>query len=173
MPDAPRIMSRAEYARHRDVSRPAVTKWAQIGRIALANDGRVLVDESDALLAATVQRRGPKPKAAVAPTAQQAAAARPVEGSLTEARTDQARAKARLDDLEYRKRAGELVDRGGTTKAIADSLAPILSRLDSLSTRAAPRLLQMTEVGQIQDVIDEEVVAIRQEIADVLRAMMQ
>ena len=176
-------MSRAEFAKHRGVSRAAVTQWAAAGRLVLAGNGDVLVDESDAMLVATLNTRGGKdgkgPNGAKdvssAHDAGADAGASPgpaAGGTLTQARTDQARAKARLDELEYRKRAGELVERTRSDRAILDALVPIIGKLDALPTQLAPKLAGMTDIASIQNVIEDGVADYRQNIAETLRAIV-
>lgn len=172
-----RTLTRSQFARHRGVSAPAVTQWAQAGRIVLAPNGDVIVDESDALLAATqtahVGKRG-APAVSKRTRGRPAAAYAAADGdpeTLTEARIAQARARARLDELEYRERAGELVERRRYDQALADAVAPILSRLDSLANRAAPKLVGIADMSHVIGVIDDEVIALRQDIADTLEAM--
>lgn len=175
-------MTRAEFAKHRGVSKAAVTQWADAGRIVVDATGKVLVEPSETRLAETMNSRGGKrQKGATGGVQQTPGVAQPPQsdmpfdvsgsGTLTGARTAQATAKAKLDQLEYEQRVGALVVRALYDKALQDGLAPILSRLDSLSTRAAPKLLGEMDVRRIQDVIDDAVLEVRQDIADTLRAM--
>jgi len=173
-------MTRSEYAKHRDVSRAAVTQWAAAGRIVTDASGNVVVDESDKRLAETMNTRGGKrPRTDLGQAAQSDPVDTPTQGtlvlppgsSLTQARTAQAQSRARLDELDYLERVGALVERARYDQAILDALAPILSRLDSIASRAAPKLLGLTDVRRIIDVVDDEVIALRQEIFDTLRAM--
>lgn len=168
-------MTRAEFARHRGVSKAAVTQWAAAGRLVLSGTG-VNVEGSDSRLAETVNNRGGKRKAGVVGGAQADASGQPGDfrfgGTLTEARTSQARNRAKLDDLDYQERIGKLVEKSRYDAALADGMAPIMSQLDNLSTRLAPKVAGLTDVRRIQDIVDDEVARIRQDTADTLRAMI-
>ena len=48
-------MTRAEFARHRGVSKACVTQWAGAGRLVLMADGKVDVEASEARLAQSVR----------------------------------------------------------------------------------------------------------------------
>lgn len=173
-------MTKADFAKHRNVSRAAVTQWANAGRIVLTSEGRVDVGASEVKLAATLNTRGgPRRKGQQGTVETRGRAESPpagieldlAGGTLTDARTSQARNRARLDNLEYMERVGKLVERSRYDAAVAEGLSPILSRLDSLSTRVAPKLIGLTDVRRIQDIVDDEVTAIRQDTSDTLRAM--
>lgn len=173
--DEPRFESRADFAKRVGVSRAAVTQWAAAGRLVLAEDGRVNVAASEARLAATVNSRGGKRQAGMAGGAHAIEAAPELDftgGTLTDAKIRQAIGKTKLDDLEYRERIGSLIERARIEAAIADGLSPIMSQFDTLSTRVGPKLVGLTELRTIQDLIDDEVAVLRQEAADTLRAML-
>lgn len=52
-PTSPNVVSKAQYARMKGIDRSSITRWAQAGRVALDEDGKVLVAESEQLLAMT------------------------------------------------------------------------------------------------------------------------
>jgi hypothetical protein len=178
-------MTRSEYAKHRGVSKPAVTQWAAAGRIVTDESGDVVVEESDKRLAATINTRGGKRPRTDLQAAPQTAPSEPVStdaptqgalmlqpgSSLTQARTAQAQSRARLDELDYVERVGILVERARYDQALADGLGPILSQLDSVASRIAPALVGQTDVRRVIDIIDAEIINLRQEIADKLRSL--
>lgn len=171
-------MTRAEFARHRGVSKPAVTQWAAAGRLVLTADGKVDVEASEVRLAETMNSRGGKRQTGVSGGAQaEPAPGRSGElqfasGTLTDARTKQAQTRAKLDDLEYQERIGRLVEKAKVDAAIADGLATIVSQLRTISVRTAPKLVGEADLRKIQDAIDDEVERICQETSDTLRAMI-
>ena len=55
--------TRAEFARHRNVSKAAVTQWDAAGRLVMTGDGRVDVRASETRLAQTMTGRGGKRRA--------------------------------------------------------------------------------------------------------------
>ena len=165
-------MTRAEFAQHCGVSKAAVTQWASAGRVVCDSGGRVLVKESEQLLAETRSKAGGKPRTTETPaTSRSAPRAVLDEATLTGAKTAQARARARLDEIELAERMGRLIDRERSDRAILDAVGPILTRFESLGARAAPKVVGQTDVRRIADAIDDEVLALRQELADTLKAM--
>lgn len=168
-------MTKAEFAKHRGVSKAAVSQWANAGRIVLTGDGQVDVAASEARLAGSINTRGGKRTkgqygTAVATSESVSQADLLDGGTLTDARTAQARNRAKLDALEYQRQVGRLVERDRYDAGIADGLAPALARLDSLSARVCPKL-GLPDVRRGQDIIDDEVLLIRQEIVDILRSL--
>ena len=169
--------TRAEFARRLKVSRAAVTQWAALGRLVLAEDGRVNVPASQTRLAATTNVRGGKMRAGGAGGAQPLQLPTTDEldfrdGTLTGARIVQARVKSRLDQVELDERLGRLIERSRFESAIADGMTAIISQFDTLAGRIAPRVAAETDVRKIQDMIDDEVARLRQDTADTLRAMI-
>jgi hypothetical protein len=189
MADGARLVSKSEYARHRDVSPAMVTHWTKAGRIVIV-EGKVDLDKSDAALAASMdQARGGKGGRSDRshPAAKRAGDGGPPEqarggaspgGSLpsgptfSQVQTARVGFAAQREKLRYEQEAGKLVEVDKVEQAIADALAPILSQLDTLSVRAAPRLVGLAEIRRIQDILDDEVRAIKQETADTLRSMI-
>lgn len=179
-----RTLTKSEYARHRDVSPAMVTHWHKAGRIKLTDDGRyVLADESDRMLAVSLSPdRGGKggkspPRALDRPQTSAATGQAPDDppspsASYTTVRTNREAFAAKHAELDYRARVGELVERSRYDRALADGMAPALARLDTLSARLGARVAAETDVRRVQSMIDDEVVSIRQEIADTLRAML-
>lgn len=176
------FVSRAAFARVMNVSRTAVTQWANADRIVIGPDGRVDLEASKAKLAAAANTQGGKRTRGVATVA--AGTGQGAGGSgdghqgppaggrtLTDARMAQVDARAALDELELRERRGELIERTRFEKAIADGLGPILSQLGTLSSRIAAKVAGETDVRKIQDIIDDEVDKMRQDTADTLRAV--
>lgn len=142
-------------------------------------DGQVDIDASIARLAETRNTRGGKRTKGQQGTVQttdegegQQESLTLAGGTLTDARTAQARNRAKLDALEYEERIGKLIERSSRDRAIADGLGPILSRLDGLPARAAPKIVGQTDVRRVIDALEDEVINLRQEIADTLRAMI-
>lgn len=172
-------MTRAAFAKHQGVSRAAVTQWAAAGRVVLTTDGKIDVERSVERLAQSINTRGGKRRkgqtgTVTEPSApgEQATVHKFMGGAtLTDARRDQAAATAERTNIEVAKMKGELVEHKRIIAALSDGLAPIVSQLDSMSARLAPKLIGLTEVRQARDVVDDEVERVRQEIADTLRAM--
>lgn len=167
-----RFATRAEFARLQNVSRAAVTQWAAAERLVFAQDGRVDVEASRTRLAETASGRGGKRAPGAATVDQSPSQPAGENGTLTGARMAQVNARAKLDELEYDERVGKLVEKSRVELAIADGMGPIMSQLDTVSVRVAPKLVGLVDVRRIQDIIDDEIARIRQDTADTLRAMV-
>ncbi len=174
------LLSRAAYARHRGVDASLVTRWAQAGRIVVDPDGkRIDAEASDAMLAETLDParggRGGKsdrmPEQAAPPAAKPAAA--PASDTYNRVRTHREAFAAKTSEAVYRKMIGELVEREPYNRAWVQNLGPALQRLDTISARLGARLAAETDVRKCQDMLDDEIVAIRQEIADNAQAMIE
>lgn len=119
-------MSMAEYARYKDVSRTAVSKWVSSGRIKLNERGRINVADADFALGKTRQRVDTPP---VDPEPNVPAGRRGNEApGLTQARTVGAVYDARIKQLEYEEKVGRVVPTSGVADA-ATSCAEVLVRL--------------------------------------------
>jgi hypothetical protein len=173
------IATKTEYAKLRGVTQAQVSHWTKAGRIAIV-DGKVDVETSNQMLAETlhpsrggkrVRTRQDRPQASqVSPTS---ANAPPVATeAYARVRTAREAFRAKSEELEYRERVGELVERDRFDKALVDALGPILSSFDSLSARIGPALAAESDVRKVQNMIDDAVAAIRQDTADTLRRMI-
>ncbi len=176
-----KTLSKKEYADHRGVSPSMVTKWRQLGAIKLTADGRVLVDESDAMLAANQapDRGGRRSSSRTAGNGAQSGRGGPQSPpapdstmpSFNTARTAREVINARSAELDLNERLGRLIEKDRYDKAVADSLGPAISKLESLSSRIAHHVPEDLR-RRITAVIDDEIVNIRQEIADALRSLL-
>lgn len=170
-----RVGSRVEFSRYKGCAPSLVTYWSKLGLLAFTPDGKVDFVRSDALIAAHSApdrggRRGkPRTRTAEPPPPAQDVDAGPSYAKVRTAREAYAVKQAELD---YRTRIGELVERAKYDKALADALGPALSRLDTLSARVAARVMGETDLRRAQTIIDDEVAAIRQEMADAVRALI-
>jgi len=177
-------MGKSEYARHREVSPAMVTHWRKADRIVFTANGMIDVDASDALLAQTMDParggrggksdRQPLP---VATTQRQLEAPEPPRQTpqpdqYTRVRTHREAFAAKTAEAVYRKMIGELVERTEYARGLAQNLGPALQRLDTISARLGSRIAAETDVRKVQDILDDDVVAIRQEIADYAQALI-
>lgn len=163
------LVSKSEYARMKGVSPPAVTYWARDGRIVVV-DGKVDVEASDALLAKTGH-----PSHGGKRTDSAEVIELPAGGSrerLLQSQSRRADTRAQLDELDLLERKGLLVERARYDEALADGLAPVMSQFETLSARLGPKLVGLTDLRRIQDLIDDEVAKLREETATTLRAMI-
>jgi hypothetical protein len=120
--DADRLMTKAEYAKHRGVSRPYISKLAKNG-ILVMRGGKIDVAATD-----TVLDDRPVDDVNVAPASGTAAAARPFTepssqsgASFGQARTIEMVFRAKLRRLEFETKQGKLIEAEVYRKAAADA----------------------------------------------------
>lgn len=179
------FVSRAEFARFRNVSRAAVTQWAAAGRLVLTPDGKVDVAASVKRLADTGgSSRGGKNGGGAAASAFAQSTTQATNGTqgplgagqetitLARVRTAREGYLAKLADLDYRERVGEIVDRSRVERGVADCLAASLAIIEQASARLAPRLIGQADIRALREIVDEELDLIRRAIADAADALV-
>lgn len=87
-------------------------------------------------------------------------------------RTRREEFNARKAEQEYRERAGELVEIAEYRRGLEAVLQPAIDTLQGLSGRLAARLAALTDVRQIQDLIEDEVMSVCTEIANGATALI-
>jgi hypothetical protein len=123
-------MTQVEYARHRGVSKQAIWKLIDAGRIPfrIDDDGTKLINAADADFALNENRARVEAEAAPISAAQ--------TSGLTRARTVTEVYRARLAHLEYHKRVGELVPLADVEVATTRCSDTLVALVKQLSTRA-------------------------------------
>lgn len=167
------IMTKSDYAGYRGVTTAAVSQWIRGGRIVLDPNGNVDVIASDIKHAQTAQGGGVKGTPGPRPGQSLSAAAVQADGiTLIEAKITKARIESLLTQMDYQKQIGKLVDRAEYDRALGDALTPTLSQLDTLSARIGSRVAAAHgDPRETQQIIDEEVRAIRAGVAAALREL--
>jgi hypothetical protein len=169
-------LSKSDFARHRGVSPAMVTNWKKSGRLVLTLDGQVDVKASDALLdAGNDPSRGGTVGRSTKQRPQEAATA-PAGGSatqsFTEVRTEREKFTLKTQELEYRIAAGEVVERSEYNRGLVANVGPTIQRIDTMDARLAARLAAETDVRKCGDMLREESISIRQEVADYAQALI-
>jgi phage terminase Nu1 subunit (DNA packaging protein) len=157
-------ITRAEYARRRGWSRAYVTQLVQAGRLLLDEGGRLDPDEADAALAAARDPSTHPQSTAGAHLAGEMAApglgrGRGAEGASAgptymQARTLREAYQAKLAELEYRERSGQLLDRAA---AEAESLAlgrELRETLLVLPPRLAQALAESSDPHECEAILE-------------------
>lgn len=175
------LIKQAAFAELHGVSRKAVTTWKKRGWLVFQAD-LVDVDASNALLkkyrpagidsvTQTVTRndQGNKPRAAknevtrvtieVGESAEQAAVRLLVdtgaEMSIDEAKRVKENYLALLNQLEYDKESGLVVEAAEVAKAVGAEYAKVRTRLLAIPAEQAPRLHRLRSVNEVQDCLRE------------------
>src|ERR1035438_3392103 len=138
---APRLMTKSEYAKHRGVSKPYITKLAKNGVLVLRG-GKVDVAATD-----TVLDDKPVDDVDTPPPMQQPVGVpptRPADGlgqggaSFGQARTIEMVFRAKLRRLEYETKQGKLIEAEAYRKAAADAFRMFRDGMLGLPDRLAP-----------------------------------
>ncbi|MGI4849357.1 MAG: hypothetical protein ACRYGK_14630 [Janthinobacterium lividum] len=170
------IVSQAEYARIRGVSKKTVTQWKQEGKLVMV-DGSVDVDASDAYLSKyrTAGLKGnakgndqgngsgtslpalPKAKKgeSAAAAAERILTLHGAEETIEEARRIKENYLALLHKLEYDEKSGAVVLASEVAAAVGTEYAKVRTRLLALPAEQAPRLHRCKTVAEVQDMLQE------------------
>jgi hypothetical protein len=169
------LISLAEYARHRGVSRSAVSKAARVGRISLI-DGKVdreVADiqwerRTDFHQSQRASRRRSAQIAAAGPSAPGGAAAYLGDESSPRARREAAQAD--LAELELAERRGELVSAQAVEQALATKILSVRESLDTLADRITPLLAAETDPVKVYALLRTEIRQVLEQLASASRA---
>ena len=137
----PRFMTKAEYARHRGVSKPYITKLAQNG-VLVMRGGKVDVRATDTVLDdKPVDDVEPPPAArppVSAPPSRTAADTLPQAGgaSFGQARTIEMVFRAKLRRLEFETKQGRLIEADAVRRRIAENVRTLRDGLLGLAATA-------------------------------------
>lgn len=118
------LMTQSEFARHRNVSRQAVSKWVEAEKIAVNADGLIDAAAADLALGETVERINE-------PRDQEESGA----AKLTDARIRETLIRGRLAELELKKKLGEVVPVSGVANAAASCGEVVVRTVRGLSNR--------------------------------------
>jgi hypothetical protein len=163
------LITQAEYARRRGVSRAAITKAIKSGRITPI-DGRIDPDVADIQWArntstARAPVAGPAPAAAAASIAPRASVrvTRLNDGdedepaTLLESRARREAALAELAELELSEKRGELVSAAAIERAMATKIMSVRESLDTLADRITPLLAAETDPDKVYKLLRGEI----------------
>lgn len=173
----PQLVTQAEYARMRGVSKEAVRKAVLAGRISVIGDKKLLdpkvadiqwQQNSRARVTTKPQQAGQDAAGApIAPPAggdaiqpaesapaADSAASRPgslsAEPGYNEARTRRELAEAHKAELEAAKMSGRLVERDKVERAVRDMFQALRDRVMAVPRRTAPAVVGLAEVREIE-----------------------
>jgi phage terminase Nu1 subunit (DNA packaging protein) len=158
---ARQLVSQAEYARHRGVSRQYISRLAKAG-VLVMRGGKVDVAASDAVLDDRPEK------------VSEAATSAPVEtGGQT---TTYAQAKladmlfrARLRKLEYETRSAKLIPTDEVKAVWFKQARQIRDKLLALPAKLAPQLAAVSELRAVRELLDTEIEGILKGLQDDIR----
>jgi hypothetical protein len=167
-------LSQSDYAALRGWSAAYVTKLKRQGRLVLTPGGKVHVEATDRLIAATrdparggdrrVQESDAVDRGGEPPTS--AGEARTGDaGAYKHAATRERIAKARLAELELAEKAGQLVRRAEVETAIFGLARQAMEALDALADRLAAQCAAEADVERVHALITAQTRKIQNELA--------
>lgn len=124
------LMTQAQYARHRGVSRQAIGKLKKAGKIPVRKDGRIDPAEADHALGETQERINVPDEPAAGGYVERESSA------LTKAKTATEAYRAKVAQLDFEQRIGRLVAIEDVTRSMARCAELIVRELDQLPSRS-------------------------------------
>ncbi|WP_162783401.1 hypothetical protein [Devosia naphthalenivorans] len=175
---AEKLVSQAQYAAMKGVSRKTVTVWKQKGLLVLGGDGRIDVGATDTLLLnhgnkrGGVTRQGNEPDLSAAPEETPEEAADRivnVEGRALFSKAEAERVKenylALLRQLEYDRESGAVAEINDVVTAVVTEYALVRNKLLNIGSRIAPRVAVLKSADEIKALIDKEVALALEELS--------
>jgi hypothetical protein len=155
----PRLMTKTEYAKHRGVSKPYITKLAKNGVLVLRG-GKVDVRASDTVLddkpvdevdppPAQASPAGPAPRPAAESLGQAGA-------SFGQARTIEMVFRAKLRRLEFETKQGRLIEAEAVRKTIAEAVRSLRDGILGLPDRLATVLAAESDSKKVHVTLKTE-----------------
>lgn len=156
------VLSLADYAEHRGVSKPTVSQYKREGRLVLTDDGQVDVVASDALLAATLDplRGGDRTGATDKPSAKGGLAAERLEGE---------RIKNARQHLALQRDAEVLVDKDGVNRAAFSLARSAQEAMMGVPDRVAVLLAAESDPAKCHEMLSKEMRTICNNLATAAR----
>ncbi len=158
-------MSQAQYARARGVSREAVRKAIQAGRIVLVN-GKIDPAMADSQWDRNTRKaigRGGVPATGEAPATGALDDQDGHRKGYEAARAKREFHEARLAEMKDRERSGELVEVARVTMAVADIMRVIVDGLERIPDRVAPQINAGMSQAEIHAMVENEARSIRED----------
>jgi hypothetical protein len=170
----PRLMTKAEYARHRGVSKPYITKLAKNGVLVLRG-GKVDVRASDTVLddkpvddvdppPAQASPAGPPPRPAAESLGQAGA-------SFGQARTIEMVFRAKLRRLEFETKQGRLIEAVAVRKTIAEAVRSLRDGILGLPDRLATVLAAESDSKKVHVTLKTELTRELEALANAIGAI--
>ncbi len=149
-------MSRAEFARHRNVSRAAVTQWIKSGRIPIGEDNKIHVDAANAILDGGIDPS----------KSEEATESQRLNIDIMEEKAAHERAKRQLAELKVKEAEGRLIPIDVIKKADFATIRRWRDQLLGLPDRIAAQVAATTNEREAYAIVETEVRAVLHEMAD-------
>jgi hypothetical protein len=161
MPEQRQLLSQADYARHRGVSRQYISRLAKAGALVLRG-GKVDVAASDAVLDDRPDKSPESPPSTAAEPAAQTT-------SYAQAKLADMVFRAKLRRLEFETRSGKYL-LSDEVKVRWFGIANIIkNKALALPAKLAPQLSALSDIAEIRDLLEAEIVALLKSLQEEIR----
>ena len=176
-PDNAKTMTVTEYAAHRGVSQPLISRWKSAGRLVLDSTGRILVRATDLVLdndmhptkgGRSGSRAASDPATPSAPPPDRfepGHGGTPDDLSLANAARLEKVEKVRLLRMEIEEKGGALVARADVERAAFDLARRGQEALMGIADRLAPQLAAESDQHRVHVMLSEELRRVCEQIA--------
>ena len=155
------LVSQAEYARHRGVSRQYISRLAKAG-VLVVRGGKVDVAASDAVLDDRLEKISEAATSGQVETGGQAT-------TYAQAKLADILFRARLRKLEYETKSAKLIPADEVKVQWFKSARQIRDKLLAVPAKLAPQLAALTEVRAVRELLDAEIEGILKGLQDDIR----
>ena len=160
------LMTKAEYARHRGISKPAISKLVRQDRILITSDGRVDQEISDLLLDEFSQQARKRPSHDVDPARKEFIERLTSTGTYAEKRALLTGYKAELARLELERTKSTLVDADEVRKSAFECARRTRDTILSLPNRLSAILAAENSEHKIREYLTTELAKALEELAN-------
>ena len=172
-------MNQTEYAAHRGVSRPYISRLVKLGKIPRDADGSIDADEADAALAAiadpgkagVIAHHAAKRGRPAAPSGEPGPADLSDGETFSDSKRRDAKAAADLREMERDRIKGDLIERRPYQKAAEDAFIALGKEFDNMIHRLAPLVFGAGSITACRELIAAEVFRARDALADTMEAL--
>lgn len=172
------LITQAEYARQRGVSRAYINKLTKQGKIPTEGQ-KIDSDKADAALnqSSLNPPRVDKPRTIVKPEHRSPErapiVAAPRTPSYLQARTYNETYKAKMAELDYKKACGQVAEIGIFQRALEKSNAIIKQKLTGLPTKMAAELTNISSTAVVKGKLESEVLEILAELKNSVATLIE
>jgi hypothetical protein len=161
MSEARQVVSQAEYARHRKVSRSYISRLAKAG-VLVMRQGKVDVAASDAVL-------DDRPEKTSETATNTPVEAGPQTTSYAQAKLADMVFRAKLRRLEFEIRSGKYILTDEVKVKWYALTRIIKDKAMALPAKVAPQLAAMSDLAEIRDLLETEVIALLRSLQEEIR----
>ncbi len=161
MSESRQLVTQAEYSRHRKVSRSYISRLAKLGVLVMRH-GKVDVAASDAVLDDRPE------KTSEAATGAAAEPSAPTT-SYAQAKLADMVFRAKLRRLEFEIRSGKYLLSDEVKVRWYGITSIIKNKVLAMPAKLAPQLAAMSDIAEIRDLLDAEIIAILKSLQEEIR----